>query len=244
MKFFALFAVLTLLLVACSGNSSTTTTTGPGTTALETTTTAPATTTSEPASTTTEATTTTSEPTTTTEATTTTMVTTTTTTVPVTTTIALMPAAPYTVAAYGAFPEVFAGSDGAQGSGCAPGTDTLPDGIWFGYVRSVTDTSLSFDLACFWTGQAAIDHAGGEEVNNDYFIGNTSSALRTVPRDPSGTAYWIDASVPDLALQPVPMADWPVAGGSHYIPCPGEYCGVWLYVNGGVATELVEQYVP
>lgn len=165
------------------------------------------------------------------------------TTTQATTTTAVQATGPFTVATYGLFPPVFTGSNEAQGSGCAPGTDTLPDGIWFGYVRSVKDTSLSFDLACFWVGQAAADHSGDEEVADAYYIGNDNPQLRTVPRDPSGTAYWIEANA-GLAPQPVPMADWPVVGGNQYVPCPGQYCGVWLYINGGVATELVEQYVP
>jgi len=235
MKFFALLAVLTLLLVACSGTSSTTTTAG--TTAPETTTTAPATTTTAAATTTTEATTT--EATTTTAATTTTEATTTTTAAATTTT-----APEYTVANYGLFPPVFAGTD-AHGSGCAPGSPTLPDGIWFGFVTSVTTTAYSFDLACFWTGQAAVDHAtaNGDEAF-DFYIGNDNPTLRTVTFDPAGTAYWIDASASDLTPQPIPMPDWPSNTGSHYVPCPGQSCAVWVYINGGVATELVEQYLP
>ena len=29
-----------------------------------------------------------------------------------------------------------------------------------------------------------------------------------------------------------------------YIPCPGEFCSVWLYVNNGNVTEVLEQYLP
>jgi hypothetical protein len=243
MKLLALLAVLALLLVGCGGNTSTSstgTTPAPPTTTTEApTTTAPTTTT--PTTTTTEApttTATTTEATTTTAATTTTEATTTTTTAPATT------APEYTVANYGLFPPVFAGTD-AHGSGCAPGSPTLPDGIWFGFVTSVTTTAYSFDLACFWTGQAAIDHAtaNGDEAF-DFYIGNDNPTLRTVTFDPAGTAYWIDASASDLTPQPIPMPDWPSNTGSHYVPCPGQYCAVWAYINSGVVTELVEQYLP
>jgi hypothetical protein len=40
------------------------------------------------------------------------------------------------------------------------------------------------------------------------------------------------------------MPDWPDTGGTRYVPCPGDYCAAWVYVNGGVITELVEQYLP
>jgi hypothetical protein len=229
MKLLALLAVLALLLVGCGGNTSTSST---GTTPAP------------PTTTTTEATTT--EATTTTATTTTTEATTTTTTAPATTTTeAPATTAPeYTVANYGLFPPVFAGTD-AHGSGCAPGSPTLPDGIWFGFVTSVTTTAYSFDLACFWTGQAAVDHAtaNGDEAF-DFYIGNDNPTLRTVTFDPAGTAYWIDASASDLTPQPIPMPDWPSNTGSHYVPCPGQYCAVWAYINSGVVTELVEQYLP
>lgn len=41
----------------------------------------------------------------------------------------------------------------------------------------------------------------------------------------------------------VPFADWPV-DPTGYTPCPGDFCGVWLFVNGGEVTEILEQYVP
>jgi hypothetical protein len=229
MKLVALLATLTVLLVGCGADSSLpSTTTTPEVTSTAPTTTTPPTTTQ---ATTTAPTTTT--PPTTTQATTTTEATTTTTTA----------TGPFTVAEYGFFPPVFPGTD-AHGSGCAPGTATLPDGIWFGFVTSVTLTSYSFDLACFWTGQAAVDHAGenGDEAY-DFYVGNQSSTLRTVPFDPSGTAYWLDASG-DLTPQAIPMSDWPVTTGTPYEECPSDHCTAWLYINDGVATELVEQYLP
>jgi hypothetical protein len=41
----------------------------------------------------------------------------------------------------------------------------------------------------------------------------------------------------------LPFSDWP-ADPAGYTPCPGDFCGVWLYVNGGNVTEILEQYVP
>jgi hypothetical protein len=233
MKLIALLAVLTLLLVGCGGNSSTssTDTSAPTTSAPATTTTAPSTTTA-PATTTTAPPTTTEATTTTTAAPTTTASTTTTT------------APEYTVANYGFFPDPFPGSDDANGSGCTPGAGQLPDGIWFGFVKGVTADTLTFDLACFWTGDAAAVRAtaDGQEVL-DFYIRNQNPATRTMPRDTAGTAYWLDASG-DLTPQAVPMSNWPDTGGTRYVPCPGDNCAAWVYINGGVITELVEQYLP
>ncbi|RMH86193.1 MAG: hypothetical protein D6683_00900, partial [Actinomyces sp.] len=73
----------------------------------------------------------------------------------------------------------------AEGSGCTPGTDTLPDGEWFGYVTDTAPDAVTFDLACWFTGDAAALAAAedGEESPppNDYYIRNRSSRLRTVP---------------------------------------------------------------
>lgn len=71
-----------------------------------------------------------------------------------------------------------------EASQCSPGTDTLPDGLWFGYFGTVLDESLEFDLACWFTGQAAIRAAtedGAESPPpNDYYIRNSSDTLRTI----------------------------------------------------------------
>ena len=168
----------------------------------------------------------------------------TTTAPPTTTTTVITATGPYTVAKYGLFPDPFTGSDEAHGSGCAPGTGQLPDGIWFGFVEGATSDTLAFDLACFWTGAAAAERAteDGEEVF-DFYTRNENPETRTLQRDPAGTAYWLDASS-DLTPQAIPMSDWPVTAGSPYQECPSDHCAVWVYVNGGVVTELVEQYLP
>ncbi len=65
---------------------------------------------------------------------------------------------------------------------------------------------------------------------------------RHVPVDPAGTAYWLDMTG-DLTPQPIPMASWPIPWDPSYQACPSDSCAVWLYVNGGVVTELIEQYL-
>ena len=54
-------------------------------------------------------------------------------------------------------------------------------------------------------------------------------------------------SIPGDLGDLVPLSfstDWPPDWTRAYSECPGEGCGVWLYINQGIATELVEQYVP
>jgi hypothetical protein len=214
-----LFALM-MLAAACGGTGDTTTTSGPTTTAAQ--------------------------QTTTTAATTTTASTTTTTQAPETTTTLAPAGGPFVVGEPGASPvEALPGSDGASGSGCAPGSDALPDGIWFGFITARAADGIDFDLACFYAGDIAYEEGAkdGEEVNNDYYIRNDNPTLRTIAVDATVPVYAIDVSTGGIEFVTVEFADWPLASGA-YNQCPGEFCLAWLYVNGGAVTEIQEQYVP
>ncbi|MEA3511548.1 MAG: hypothetical protein U9R51_08950 [Actinomycetota bacterium] len=166
---------------------------------------------------------------------------TTTTTAPTTTTTA---GGPYVVGT----PELCPGaprpgSGGAGGSGCSPGAGPLPDGVWFGFVDAIGATTIDFDLACLYTGDSAIAKGAedGVEVDIDYYIRNNNPALRTVPVATTGAVYEIEATTIDFLT--VAFADWPVDPAGS-IACPSNWCGVWLFVNGGEATEILEQHSP
>jgi len=197
----------------------------------DTTTTTVASTTSS--STTTSSTTTTSSPTTTT----TTAPSTTTTSA---TTVEFHPVPPIPLAP----PDPLPGSDGASGSGCAPGSDDLPDGVWFVFLIENLPGSVRGDLACFWFGDIAyeVGEAAGVEVENDFYISNESDRIRTTPVAPDAVV-WTLAGDTTEGHSSVPYADWPI-GESTYVPCPGDFCTVWLYINDGVVTDIVEQYIP
>ena len=142
-------------------------------------------------------------------------------------------------------PEPLPGSAGASGSGCTPGAGPLPDGIWFGFAPAIGASTLDLDLACFYFGDIAYDEgdADGEEVNNDYYIRNQNPAIRTVPVA-GDTVVWTLGTFDGIGEHSsVAYADWP-APGPAYIECPGDFCLLWLYVNDGTVTEIVEQYVP
>jgi hypothetical protein len=137
-----------------------------------------------------------------------------------------------------AFPTVFSGSDEAHGSGCAPGSDSLPDGVWFGYVAGRSSAGIEFDLACIWTGAAAVAAAAADGVTLeiDYYVRNQSGQIRS-PRVADG------ATVHQLGGSPwfieMSYADWR-QGACNGFGDPS--CPVWLYVNGGRVTAVVEQY--
>ncbi|MEX2323162.1 MAG: hypothetical protein WEA29_05260 [Acidimicrobiia bacterium] len=208
--------VLSLVLAACGGTG----TTGTSTTV---------------ASTTSEATTTVPEDTTTTAAEATT------TTAGVTTTTAPL----YVVPIPWEFPAVFGASGDPHGSGCVVEGGLLPDGLWFGYAEAVGGGVITFDLACYFTGAAAEAEAtaDGTEVFDNY-IRNQNPMTFPVPISPLAQVFYIDATLSDAGFfpQPIAVSSWPTA--ASYLPCPGEFCGVWLYVNGGQATGVVEMFQP
>lgn len=136
-----------------------------------------------------------------------------------------------------------ANSGGANGSGCMPGSGPLPDGVWFGFATAFAPEPLTFDLACLWFGDAAWEAAAedGEEAPNDVYIRNENPALRTVVLEPDTPTHRVDWTGA-LELVITTWADWPSfhgTGGS----CP-DWCPVWLIVDQGVVTDVVEQYLP
>lgn len=169
----------------------------------------------------------------------------TTTTAPTTTTSLVI-----TFAVNDGVPPVFGPAGDPHGSGCAPPSgDVLPDGVWFGYAMAFGgfqagsgSEPLSFDLACYFTGDAAYaarvaDGLPGDSDASEY-VRNKNPKLYTVP-------FWASAEVWSIPSgsgfpQLIPAGSWPRSDG--YFACPGAGCPVWLYVNGGMITGLVEQY--
>jgi hypothetical protein len=136
-------------------------------------------------------------------------------------------------------------SDGAGGSGCPEDGGPPTDGIWYGYVIAVGSDSVTFELACFYIGDRAVEEAAedGAEAPNDFYIRKTGE-VSEVPMADDATAYTVVAPPnAELTVEAVTYSEWP-QDPIGYTPCPGEFCSVWLYINNGVATELLEQYLP
>jgi hypothetical protein len=239
MKRLALLVLaLGILAAACGDDGSTfTTPTGSSTTGgtEPTSTTEPGTTTTttEPPPSTTDTSTTTSTSTTTTSTTTTTA-----------------PETVYLVDTTDFFPDPFPGSGGAHGSGCVtPGFDALPNGVWFGFAEGVGGGNITFDLACFYTGPAACDaqiedgFAADADECIDFWVRNNVATTFSVPLAAGARVWYVDMTSGDVTSPAeIPLADWPTP--DSFQDCPGDYCSVWLYVNGGRITGIVEQYLP
>ena len=71
-----------------------------------------------------------------------------------------------------------ANGDGVQGSGCTPPSRTvLTDGLWHGYVNSLLDGVIGFDLECSYYGE--VQSVPGCENANDVCVINDSPLERT-----------------------------------------------------------------
>lgn len=139
------------------------------------------------------------------------------------------------------FPTVLGNPGDPNGSGCSPPGDTLPDGIWFGYAEGVAGGIITFDLACYFTGAAAIAASAAGDCDTEfgaYCVRNNNPKVFSVPIAATAEVFYLEAGTWDLA--PVLPSAWPVS--PSYLTCPGERCGVWLYVNGGAATGIVEMF--
>lgn len=130
----------------------------------------------------------------------------------------------------------------ASESGCAPGSESLPDGRWFGYVTEAAETELIFDLACWFNGGGAIEAAlvDGAEVPppNDYYIRNESTDVRTIEVAPNVSVRWLpDDDITNLT--PVDYQAWIDARPDRpWLP------GVWLDIADGTVSSIEEQYQP
>ncbi len=131
----------------------------------------------------------------------------------------------------------------AEGSGCTPGQGALPDGEWFGYVEATGAGELEFDLACWFTGDAAVRAAAedGEESPpaNDYYVRNVNETLRTVSVATGAEVVWYPEVGDPSSETSVGYPDWVSQREERGIDL-----GVWLEVDDGAVIEVREQWVP
>ena len=156
--------------------------------------------------------------------------TTTTATVPGTSTTADVS---YSIATHGLHPyPPLPGSGGWFGSGCSPGSDTLPDGIWWGYITDLSPSSVTFDLACLRWFDPPDD---GWEGDGGWAIENDNPRIRIVPIHPQAQAICL---LWDCPPTPFPYTDW--IEMAPVMPDTPD-AGVWLYINDGEVTEVGEE---
>ncbi|HLS44503.1 MAG TPA: hypothetical protein VK045_03620 [Ornithinicoccus sp.] len=136
--------------------------------------------------------------------------------------------------------------DGAEGSGCTPGEGprgyALPDGEWFGLVKSTSDSEVEFDLACWFTGDAAAAAAAedGEESPppNDYYVRNRNDRTRDLPVAADATVTFYRTGDPQ-SEEEGDFHAW-----VHVLDERGNYFGIWLVMESGEVVSIEEQWVP
>ncbi|MDP9495121.1 MAG: hypothetical protein M3P87_07765 [Actinomycetota bacterium] len=132
--------------------------------------------------------------------------------------------------------------DLAEGSGCTPGEGPLPDGLWFGFVTSRTEETLDFDLACWFTGDAATRAAAEEGQEspppNDYYVRNTNPEIRTITIGDLVEVGFFPDGDPNNQME-IDYDDW-----AGMVAARGYELGTWLAIEEGVIAEIQEQWVP
>lgn len=164
---------------------------------------------------------------------------TTSTTVPATTTTTTLPA---TTTTESTTSTTEADPMAAEGSGCAPGTAELPDGSWYGLVADFDAVGISFDLACWFEGEAAAAAAteDGEESPppNGYYVRNENDEIRILSVAPSVPLTWYPSGDPGDVANGT-FTEWTeYLGGNEF------RLGIWVTIAGGQVTEIEEQWVP
>lgn len=132
--------------------------------------------------------------------------------------------------------------EGAEGSGCAPGGDDLPTGLWFGRVDSFDEEGISFDLACWFSGDAATAAAAedGEESPppNDYYVRNENEQLRFLAVSADTPVLWYLSGDPNDS-QSGTFVEW-----TDFLSQRDFYLGIWVTIANGEVTQIEEQWVP
>jgi hypothetical protein len=135
-----------------------------------------------------------------------------------------------------------------NGSGCSPSGSTLPDGTWFGYLKSFDTAAQTFglDLACFYVGPAANAKAAelGKEtpVPNDYLITNQSETVFTVPAWPNVQIVPLDHVGGGFSGGLAP-ASTGLANAQKILDTPAPPI-VWVQVTSGKALVIQAQFTP
>lgn len=135
-------------------------------------------------------------------------------------------------------------NDEAEGSGCTPGEGELPDGEWYGEVASASVGEIEFDLACWFTGDAAADAAAedGQESPppNDYYVRNLNTTLRTIAVGDDVMVVWYPEIGDPTSETTTAYAEWQSSLGDR-----GEFnLAVWIEVEDGAISHIREQWVP
>jgi len=148
------------------------------------------------------------------------------------------------------FTDAYEGSQGGLGSGCTPKSNELTDGIWFGLIQVKNTDSIIFDLACFYIDELAQKKATEEgygELMNGFYISNQNPNVFDLEVDQQALVHELRLHIVNHSspLETINYAEWPSDNGKYLCWAEGELpCYVWVAINNGRVTEILEQYLP
>lgn len=129
-----------------------------------------------------------------------------------------------------------------EGSGCTPGSQDLPDGLWYGQVSVFDDDGISFDLACWFTGDAATAAAAEDGAEspppNDYYVRNQNTQLRELEVAPDIPVLWYLSGDPNDSQQGN-FSEW-----VEFLETQDFRLSIWVTIDNGEVTAIEEQWVP
>jgi hypothetical protein len=118
----------------------------------------------------------------------------------------------------------------------------LPDGVWFGIVDSYDGNGIAFDLACWFTGDAAAVAAAedGEESPppNDYYVRNQNPKLRDLTVPANTPIRWY------LSGDPNDYVDGDFVGWTVFLDTAPFRLDIWVTIVNGEVASIEEQWVP
>lgn len=118
----------------------------------------------------------------------------------------------------------------------------VPDGKWYGAIRSADPQQISFDVMCWFDNEEA-NRAAAEDgeteipVPNDYYVRNRSTRERKVQVDAAAQVEWL-AHPPDH--ETIAYARWLAERNKPEAAKPG----VTITVEAGRVTRIRERYTP
>ncbi len=136
-----------------------------------------------------------------------------------------------------------------DGSGCSPGAVTLPDGTWFGVIKTVDAKAgtVGIDLACWFAGDAAnaaaiADDPGAEVlVPNDYYVRNQVPTVHTTHATSDVAVVPLEESAGGPSGLNGPTQSG-LAAATGILKSASQL--VWLKVTDGWVTVVQAQFTP
>lgn len=136
------------------------------------------------------------------------------------------------------------------GSGCSPPAGpSLPNGTWFGTLKSVDPAAgtIGLDLACYFVGDAANAAAAADghseiPVPNDYYIRNQVPTIYTLPAIPNVAYLQLQYNGGSSEYEPTATGLGAAAAGlASFNP---DYWTGWIQVTDGYVTVIQQQFRP